>query len=277
VWSLEKLAILHLYLPGFTHACGDVPAYYVDGFAGPGVCTIKDSVAPPHAVWGSPIVALRTEPPFAQCLFMDLNQENVSVLEQRARRYGDRWLARRGDANVDLSRFVAEKVPPWAPCFCLLDPEGLELHWESVHSLSRTQGHRRKPELLVLFPSEWLTRLLPTEKQIDPTNETTLDRVLPSKKWRDIYRKRVVGAITPAQAKNEYLELYRSGLESLGYNAFAHSVKAPRTPGGRRRTQYHLIFATEREAGVNIMRDVFRRPYLLDFPVSRQPPLPSFD
>jgi len=36
---------------------------------------------------------------------------------------------------------------------------------------------------------------------------------------------------------------------------------------------YHLVFATDHEKGDKIMRDVFQRPYVLDFPVTARQPL----
>jgi hypothetical protein len=64
--------------------------------------------------------------------------------------------------------------------------------------------------------------------------------------------------------------MYRQGLEDLGYKAFSHIVQAPGVPGGTRRERYRLIFATEHPAGEKIMMDVFRRPYVLDYPFTAQ-------
>jgi hypothetical protein len=81
------------------------------------------------------------------------------------------------------------------------------------------------------------------------------------------------GRITPAEAKEQYVELYRKALELLGYKAFSHIVAAPSVPGGTRRERYRLIFATQHPAGEAIMSDVFKRPYVLDYPVTGQFPM----
>lgn len=274
VWSLEKLAILHLYFQAFTRACGRAGGgYYVDGLAGPGICEVRDAVAPPRFVWGSPLLALRTSPPFIKCIFLEVDRPQADALRQRTEAHRGRAIVKAGDVNRELAGLVRNEVPSAAPCFCLLDPEGVELTWDTIRSVAAVPRVHRKPELLILFPTGWLTRLLPTGEDIDASGEARLDAWFPDATWRTMHQARVRGDIAPSVAKSQYLEAYRKGLERLGYRAFSHAVKAPSAPGGKRREQYHLVFATQHSAGETIMRDVFARPYILDFPVSGRLPL----
>lgn len=272
-WTLEKLAILNLYFRAFTSACrGAGGGYYVDGFAGPGLCQVRDAVAPPFLVWGSPLLAAKTVPQFARCVFIELSVPSATALQQRAAAYADRCTVVQGDANRDLPGIIKQLVPSRAPCFCLLDPEGMELSWQTVPAVASTPNRTRKPELLILFPSGWLTRTLPVRRE-KPPNERALDALFPNRNWRDVYRARLAGSIAPPDARMRYLEIYRTGLLDLGYRAFARPVRAASRPGGLRRHQYHLVFATQHKAGEAIMQDVFQRPYVLDFPVTATPPL----
>lgn len=274
LWSLEKLAIVALYLNAFTGASSSVGGgIYVDGFAGPGLCKVRGAIADPRFVYGSPMLALKAEPGFEMCHFTELSRQRAQALEYRTRDSSRRRTIHTGDANKLVPSILRDAVHQRAPCFCLLDPEGLELHWTTVEAIALTPGRRRKPELLILFPSSWLLRLLPRKGEVSAKHEQVLDSVLPGREWRDIYSKRLSGEIHPATAKDAYVELYRQGLESLGYTAFSHAVEAPSQPGGRRRERYQLVFATQHEAGAQIMADVFKRPYVLDFPVSAQRPL----
>ena len=62
-WTLQKLAILLLYLPAFASACKKARGgTYVDGMAGAGIDRLKDAPEP-YFVWGSPLLALRARPP----------------------------------------------------------------------------------------------------------------------------------------------------------------------------------------------------------------------
>jgi three-Cys-motif partner protein len=274
IWTLEKLAILHLYFHGFTSASRKARGgVCIDGLAGPGLCEVRGARMPPRFVWGSPLLAARAAPPFERCILIEKNQTNAQALSVRTLTYGDRIVVRARDVNDELAIVMRDEVPPEAPCFCLLDPEGLELSWQTIESAALVPRRQRKPEFLVLFPSSWLMRLLPKKGIVNPRHEDILDRLMPERGWRDVYQFRLQRKISPSEAKDRYVELYREGFEALGYRAFSHPIQAPSIPGGKRRERYQLIFATEHEAGAKIMLDVFERPYVLDFPVTAQQPL----
>jgi three-Cys-motif partner protein len=274
IWTLEKLAILHLYFHGFTSASGKAGGgVCIDGLAGPGLCEVRGARMPPRFVWGSPLLAARTTPPFGRCIFIESRLRSANTLAERTKSYSRRVTVRAEDVNDELPKVVRDEVPRQAPCFCLLDPEGLELSWQTIRSTALVAGRRRKPEFLVLFPSSWLMRLLPRKGIVNRLHEGILDRLMPGRGWRDSYQLRLQRKISPSEAKDQYVELYREGFEELGYRAFSHPIQAPSIPGGKRRERYQLIFATEHEAGAKIMLDVFERPYVLDFPVTAQQPL----
>ena len=276
VWTLEKLAILLLYFEGFTRACGKAGGgYYLDGLAGPGICRIRGARAQPNYVWGSPLIALRTEPPFQRCISLDIRERNTAALSSRASSYGSRAVVHSGDVNQLLADVVRSEVPGDAPCFCLLDPEGTELRWSTVEAVALTPSRRRKPELLVLFPMEMgFIRLLTISAVIRSVWKARVDRMFPDGSWWDVYQSRINGELMRSQAKVRYIEIYRRGLEALGYrHVSSHPITAPTVPGGQRRELYHLVFASDSDAGKKIMDYVFQRPYYLDFPVDLQPPL----
>lgn len=275
VWSLEKLAIVMLYVSAFSKACGKAGGgYYVDGLAGPGLCRVRDAVQPPTLVKGSPIIALETVPRFARCILMEKEANEAATLKERVLLYGDRVIAHQGDVNVDLVPLIRQHVHPQAPCFCLLDPEGVELHWATVEEIASLPGRHRKPELLILFPIDNAIRLFPTKKEMTEHTRNQLDRWLGTFNWDEVYRDRLDGRISPAEALDKYVDLYEDGLRGIGFKFVqGREVIAPGAPGSQRRTMYRLVFATDHSAGARIMDDVFRRPYVLDFPVSQQKPL----
>jgi three-Cys-motif partner protein len=273
IWSLEKLATLFLYFRAFSTACQSVGGgHYVDGFAGPGKCRVKNARPGPYYAWGSPLLGLRNSPSFERCTLLDIRASNVEALRARAASHGQKASIHCGDVNDELDRLVREQVPSGAPCFCLLDPQGIELAWSTVARVSKIPRRTRKPELLILFPLRMaLLRLMTTQRAITPRMSERLDRTFGSHAWAAVHETRVAGQITPREAQLQYLEDYCSSLRNLGYGWVRwKAITAPRAPGLRRQEMYHLIFATDHEAGDKIMEDVFRRPYVLDFPVSAQ-------
>jgi len=276
IWSLEKLATLLLYFRAFTNACGKAGGgYYVDGMAGPGICRLRGARPHPYLACGSPLLALRTQPQFEHCSFLDIDRRKVEALRARVTSYAQRAGAYQGDVNSDLGRLIQDQVPPLAPLFCFLDPQGVELSFETISTVARTPRRRRKPELLVLFPLRMaLLRLLTLARPIGATTQERLHRAFAGPEWLEIYSARRKGEITAKEAGTGYLNLYCDNFRALGYRwVRSKAIAAPRAPGMRRQEMYHLIFATDHAAGEDIMRDVFQRPYVLDFPVSGRLPL----
>jgi three-Cys-motif partner protein len=171
VWSLEKLAILLLYFQAFTNATSKAAGgIYVDGLAGPGLCDVRGARARPKTVLGSPLIALRTQPSFKYCHFIEYHRGTADTLRRRIEPYDQRAAVHRGNVNELLPALMRDTIHPKAPCFCLLDPEGTELKWQTVRDTALVPRDR-KPELLILFPSSWLMRLLPRKGLVDPDHE----------------------------------------------------------------------------------------------------------
>ena len=274
VWTLQKLAILHLYLPAFSSACRG-RGYYVDGMAGPGIGRVKEAKPGPLYVWGSPLLALRATPRLQRVILMDDKERNANALRERCRTFGGRATVRKGDVNDDLVPLVRAEVPPLAPCFCFLDPEGTELRWTTIEGLAHLPRPKRKPELMILFPLDMaLVRLLPVSRPIRDEDRKAVAKMFANSTWWDIYQARLNGEIDPSAAKASYLDQYRKDLKSLGYQqVISRPVTAPRPAGARSREMYHLFFATDHVVGDEIMQAVFDRPLSLNVPVSQQPPL----
>jgi hypothetical protein len=128
---------------------------------------------------------------------------------------------------------------------------------------------------MILFPLRMsLLRLLSVGDALSEQSATRWDSTLGNHDWFAIYGARLAGEIDPTEAQRRYLELYIAGLKSIGYKYVTSSViTGPRAVGLKRQEMYHLIFATDSDAGFRIMGDVMKRPYALDMPVSRQPTL----
>ena len=155
-------------------------------------------------------------------------------------------------------------LDPHAPTLCVLDPNGVELKWSTIDSVSRFRFGRRKTELLITFARDMaLLRLLPIEGDIDEPTRSLMDSFFGTREWERIYERRVTGELEPGQASEAYLHLYEERLRDvLGYNhVFSTIVRRGGHEGGR---LYLLTFATDDEAGNRIMGHVFERMRPLD-------------
>ena len=259
-WSLVKLELLAHYFPKFATAChSKAPEWNaVDGFAGPGINRIKTTG---ELVYGSPLLALRAKPEFSKVLMMDLDKGNIGALEQRTARYGDRAVVKQGDTNEQLLPLMDKELDPYAPCLVILDPEGSELEWTTIEQIARFRRGKHKAEQLILFSDSmgWI-RELQTTGSMPMVRAEALERMFGSSEWANIWWKRCEGALTPKEAKDAYLGLYVAGLKKkLGYKTV---LGVPvRRFGDQGAPLYHLIFATDHDAGDKIMSGILEIVY----------------
>lgn len=252
-WAKDKLAVIECYLDAFATACSKKAKswHLVDGFAGPGVNEIRETG---ELVWGSPMLGVRTQPAFDQCLFMDSGRQEYRALTERTEGFRERVVVRQGDVNGDLTTAMYEVLNRRAPVLCLLDPEGANLGWETVEALSRFRVGRFKTEMLILFPTHTgFIRMLPVEGESEPWAPAKLDYIYGDGRWRRIWRARQKGEISTDQATTHYVRLYRDRLVELGYPAELVLDREIRRGGRGGQLLYFLIFATTHDRGREIM------------------------
>jgi three-Cys-motif partner protein len=109
-WTLEKLRALKKYLAAFTTALKEKPSphrpfrlMYIDAFAGSG--TIQLGING-RRIAGSAKIALRTDPPFHELVFIERDSDRCAQLHTIART-DRRVRVVHGDANEELQRTCA--------------------------------------------------------------------------------------------------------------------------------------------------------------------------
>jgi three-Cys-motif partner protein len=80
-WSVLKLEIIEKYGAAYTTAFGKIgrslKKYYIDGFSGAGAHVVKRTR---EQIEGSPARALKTNPPFDQFYFIDMDARKTANL-----------------------------------------------------------------------------------------------------------------------------------------------------------------------------------------------------
>jgi three-Cys-motif partner protein len=268
-WTRAKLQMLKDYLDRFASASqSQSERVYLDAFAGEGdgVDRLTGQEFP-----GSARIALEAGngTGFTKFRYFEQNDTRARALEDRLREdYPGRDIkVVAGDSNETI-REVLEELRPlkWAPTFAFLDPDGMELKWDTITALaehkrgyrSHKSGKREyKTELWMLFPSAGLVRTLALEEgRMSPEDEARATRLFGSEQWRAIYDARVAGEIDASQAREEYVNLMRWRLErELGYR-YTHAFELKNTTGV---PVYHMIFATDNDAGTKIMAAIYAK------------------
>lgn len=173
-WTAQKLKAVGKYLHAYTKALKDKPTAtspfrkaYIDAFAGSGSrSAARDrsggetltsllfpdpAEAEPAALLdGSARLALRTEPPFDQYMFIDINPSRCASLEALKTEFpllANRIDIRQGEANATIQAICAGN---WRShrAVLFLDPYGMQVEWATLKAIASTQAI----DLWLLFP-----------------------------------------------------------------------------------------------------------------------------
>lgn len=142
------------------------------------------------------------------------------------------------------------------PTFAFLDPDGMELRWETLETLAKHKsGSKYKVELWMLFPSAGLMRTPSLRADPDPQDFERATRLFGNDEWRRIFEARSNGLIGVGFARESSVNLMRLRLrDALGYGR-TYPLEIKNTKGG---TLYHMLFATDNAAGERIMSDLYK-------------------
>lgn len=265
-WTRAKLEMLADYLAAFSTASKSLSErVYLDAFAGEGsgLDRLTGEKFP-----GSARIALEAGEgsAFTRFRYFEKGRRANDLETQLRQDYPHRDIkVYEGDCNATILDALSElKDLNWAPTFAFLDPDGMELAWETIRALAdHKRGYRSiastkpeyKVELWMLFPTSGIVRTLALEEQKVSEDDTArATRLFGSEDWKPIHQLRLANEISAAEAREEYVNLMRWRLEySLGYR-FAHPFELKNTKGS---TLYHMIFATDNDAGTRIMAAIY--------------------
>ena len=251
-----KLKIIRNYAAEYSKILSKQPKLkhlYIDGFAGPGVHLSKVTS---EFVAGSPLNALRIEPPFSEYHFIDADEDRTAQLKSLA---GNRpnVYAYFGDCNIILPRdvFPRTRYDRYSRALCLLDPYNIDLSWEVV----RQAGQMKTVEMFLNFMimDANMNVLRQDPDSADSKQIERMNRFWGNNTWRDVAYGRS-GNLFGYEEKNsndELAQAYRERLRRVG--GFKH-VPEPvpmKTKNGS--TIYYLYFASQNDTGLKIVNHIF--------------------
>lgn len=259
-WTRGKLDVLDRYLQAFTTATKNKSRerIYLDLFAGD---TDNEERLTGDKIKGSAQIALSiSDPPFTKVRLFEKETKARKLESDLHNKFPNRDLkVYGGDCNEMIHEALDElRDVNWAPTFAFIDPNGMEAQWRTLEALSKfRQAPRTKTELFMLFSPPMFIRLLRKDGSAVRSKDTAaITAMFGSDDWQHIYRTRLDDRIKPRQAHYEYLNLMRWRLETvLGYG-WTHPLKVRNERGN---VIYHMIFATDHEAGTRIMSNLYAR------------------
>jgi len=267
-WTRGKLDILRRYLNAFTTASKSVPErIYLDLFAGEAANTERFTGEP---IEGSAQIALTTDnPPFTRLRFFEMPPRAARLRAQIEAGYlGRDAVVLEGDCNENIGAALRDLSSwNWAPTFAFIDPNGPHFQWATIETLAAfKKPGLSKTELWMLFPAGLFSRNLPVSGDVRDRDAALLSSMFGTDEWREIYQGRLDGVLSPGEAREEYVNLMRWRLESALRYRFTAQLEVVNEQGV---PLYHMIFATDNDAGTRIMSDLYRRA-AAEFPQMRR-------
>lgn len=150
---------------------------------------------------------------------------------------------RHGDFNVEVDS-ILHSIRDGAPAFFFLDPEGLELEWQTVEKITR----RGRVDLFILISGMGVVRCA------SPRSEITHDavtRFYGHERWRAMFNDDE-SDLQSAKGQKRFelaVELYLEGLRGLGYTHVDQFLIATNS---RNADLHALVFASRNDVAIKI-------------------------
>lgn len=244
-YARNKLRILRFYLEQFNVAMKDKwkTRHYIDLQAGPGKNRIESDF-----LLGSPLISLTTPVTCTDFFFNELDERNSSALRQRAQASTlfPRITFFQGDANIivdDVCRTInerdlrAKRSSEWTSLnLAFLDPEGLELKWESVEKLAMVS----RMDLIINFSTSGIRR------NHGARNSRIIDEYFGTPDWKDKWDE-----FLKTERMTSLIAFYLSKLEPHGYKfkEFEIGEEIVSFRNSKNVEVYKLIFASKHPLG----------------------------
>lgn len=259
-WVEDKYFFLERYLNASCEArrkfSDKENAVFIDLFAGPGRCIIKDIQK--EIPSGGFRALQREEAPFNEYFYFDISSINKEALEKRTSgRAGIR--IEEGDSNVLINNLTSDLLKkPYRYHFAFVDPFGPDgLKFETLKSLAKLN----RMDMLIHFPIGAIKRNL--RNWIKGKN-TILDSFLGTEDWRN-----ALNGISKSETFRILIDIFKKQLESIGYpeeglkmaaskNNIYHELPTVPIKNTKEVDLYVLILASKHKLGQKIWNSVIR-------------------
>lgn len=252
-WSAEKHYYLKRTIDMFTTAMrGKWQLVYIDLFAGPGKCLMRESG---EEVDGSPLIALKSRYKFHKYIFVENDTEAMDALKERVRRLGIdvecHFMEKDCNASIDDIR---QHLSLDTLALTFIDPTGLQITWQSVKKL--TAGVRMDLLLNFMYGMALKRNM---KKWVGLTN-SALDTFLPETiDWRTLFEEHDRNIRRTSFA---LLNQYVRELNRLGYLPVNVEDEALRIRNSNKVTMYLLLFFSKHELGMKFWCNNIAKKYL---------------
>ena len=221
--------------------------YYVDLFAGPGLCRVRGSNT---EIDGSPIVSVKSKPGFTHHYFADESADALRALERRVSDLLPPTEASTqyyvGSADHIVARVIKDLPAARSSLgLALFDPWGWDFSFDTLADVSAG----RNLDLVINFPIGFIKRNW-------MKNLSKLDEFMGGATYKGGFRAAMRKEASGELPTRVLLNAYSIALARIGYQHTRDHVVVSNT---KNLPLYHLVFASKNERGADFWDKVTQR------------------
>jgi three-Cys-motif partner protein len=260
-WSELKLDIIKEYAAAYSKilAAQTKPKLhhvYIDGFAGAGVHLSRERG---DFISGSPVNALKVDPPFKEYHFVDLNSGKVGALQKSIEGYPSAHVYHE-DCNRVLLDTVFPKVKweDYRRGLCVLDPYALNLNWEAIKTAGQMKSIDMFPNFMVMDMNRNV--LWRDQTKVLPSQVARMNAFWGDETWRQAaYKKEqtLFGDEDKKTTNDEVAAAFRTRLKKIaGFKYVPEPIPMKNRAGA---VIYYLFFASQKPVAADIVESIFNK------------------
>lgn len=263
IWSEVKLAIIREYASAYAKILDrrrreKIPSLrwlYIDAYAGPGMHVSKTTG---EVVDGSPLIALKTDPPFSEYHLIDSDANRAAQLRKISGNRSDVFIYS-DDCNRVLLRevFPRAEYSDYKRALCLLDPYNINLTWEVIESAGKSGSIEIFLNLMIMDINRNAMRRNPDTSLQSKMDQLT--RLWGDETWREAGYDTSGNLFgEPEKVSNErFGQAFRERLKAKAGFKFVSNPMPMRTKSHS--VIYYLYFAAQQPVAAGIVEDIFNK------------------
>lgn len=241
-WAEDKHFALNYFMDIFNGGMKNLwpQRAYIDLFSGPGRCHIRDTL---EETDGSPLLALKQDPPFTHYFFNDIDPSFIEALKTRSSGLQSNINYYSKDCN-EVVEEIRNDYPSGALGLAFIDPWNWAISFDSVYRLTEN----RRIDLIIIFHTGSIKR-----------NATHVLAKLDAFIGDSVWRTKYLDSLKRGERRGSriILDHYEQRLKDIaGYNFVDDRALVTISTG---LPLYHLVYASRNPTGADFWNKSIRR------------------
>jgi three-Cys-motif partner protein len=248
-WAKEKLYYVSRYTSIFNRGMKKLwsERAYIDLMAGPGRSVDRDTG---EEFDGSPLLALKSEPPFKTLVFVEAEADYAAALTERTAAHEDRRTVLPSDCNnpatiAEIRRIVGANTLT----LCFVDNLGLNVRFETITRL--VEGNRPIDFVFTFQVNDFARNI---DDAMTSAEGDRFDAFFGTPRWREVVRRFDRGQTARSDRATALADFYGEQLACIGYGQVEQLHRLMKNT--RNAPLYRLLLASRNARATSFFRKI---------------------